>query len=234
MPAQFLTADWNHLVLLNFGVDPSMLESYAPLGTCLDSFQGKVLVSLVGFEFNGTRIGGVAVPFHQSFEEVNLRFYVRRQNKRGVVFIRELVPKRAVATIARLASNENYQCLPMSHRVNAGAESVTAEYTWRSSAGACGIRVETEGAEFLPGDGSEGQFIAEHYWGYARQPDGACLEYKVQHPPWPLRRARTAAFTGDATGVYGADFAEVLRREPDSAFYARGSPVTVFKGSRIA
>src|SRR6478672_11462765 len=117
---RFLTAEWNNLLMLNYEVDPSLLESLVPAGTVLDVFEGRAYVSLVGFEFNRTRVLGFAVPFHQNFEEVNLRFYVRRGSKRGVVFIRELVPRYAVAAVARLLFKENYSCVPMSHRVEAG------------------------------------------------------------------------------------------------------------------
>src|SRR5512142_1077033 len=124
---RFLTAEWKNLVMLNYAVDPSLIEPFVPAGTELDAFEGKTYVSLVGFEFNRTRVLGFAVPFHQNFEEVNLRFYVRRESKRGVVFIRELVPKYAVAAVARLLFKENYSCVPMSHRVGGGK----AEYAWK-------------------------------------------------------------------------------------------------------
>jgi uncharacterized protein YqjF (DUF2071 family) len=107
---RFLTAEWKNLLMLNYAVDPSLLEPFVPAGTELDAFGGKIYLSLVGFEFNRTRVLGFAVPFHQNFEEVNLRFYVRRGSKRGVVFIRELVPKYAVAAVARLLFKENYSC----------------------------------------------------------------------------------------------------------------------------
>jgi uncharacterized protein YqjF (DUF2071 family) len=117
----FMTAEWVNLVMMNYSVDPGLLEPLVPHGTILDHFDGKVYVSLIGFEFNRSRIYGVPIPFHQSFEEVNLRFYVRRGEKRGAAFIKELVPKRAVAAIARFAFNENYSYVPMAHRVERGA-----------------------------------------------------------------------------------------------------------------
>jgi uncharacterized protein YqjF (DUF2071 family) len=201
----------------------------------LDLFEGKAWLSLVGFEFKHTRIFGLKVPFHQSFEEVNLRFYVRRSSRRGVVFIRELVPKYAVAAIARFAFGENYSRVPMSHRVETRADGNVgeAEYAWGSGWDHCSMRIETEGACFLPADGSAGQFITEHYWGYAAQPGGGCLEYEVQHPRWSVWKAKSAGFAGNAAGLYGAELAQALSREPDSAFLAEGSPVTVFKGMKI-
>ena len=231
----FLTAEWNNLLMLNYAVDASLLERFVPAGTELDAFEGRTYLSLVGFEFNRSRIFGFAAPFHQRFEEVNLRFYVRRSSKRGVVFIRELVPRYAVAAVARFAFNENYSCVPMSHRIETRPDGgvVKAEYAWRSGANRCVMWIETEGASFLPPEGSASQFITEHYWGYAAQPGGGCLEYEVQHSPWRVWNAKRAVFSGSGAGLYGAAFAQALSHNPDSAFLAIGSPVTVFQGTRI-
>jgi uncharacterized protein YqjF (DUF2071 family) len=232
---RFLTAEWKNLVMLNYAVDASLLERFVPVGTELDSFEGSTYLSLVGFQFNRSRIFGFPVPFHQAFEEVNLRFYVRRSSKRGVVFIRELVPKYAVAAIARFAFNENYSCVPMSHRIEPSAEGdvVQAEYAWGSGSDRCLMRIETEGPSFLPADGSASQFVTEHYWGYAAQPGGGCLEYEVQHVRWRIKNAKRAEFSGSLDGIYGVEMAQALMRNPDSAFLAEGSAVTVFKGTRI-
>jgi len=231
----FLTAEWKNLAMLNYAVDPSLLARFVPSGTELDSFEGVTYLSLIGFEFNRTRIFGIQVPFHQTFEEVNLRFYVRRGDKRGVVFVRELVPKFAVAAIARLAFNENYTSVQMSHWIEShGGDRVEAEFAWGPRKSRSTMRIETEGASFLPAEGSVSQFITEHYWGYASQPDGSCLEYEVQHPRWMVRSARQAGFSGNAATLFGNEIAECLNRNPDSAFLADGSAVTVFKGRKIS
>jgi uncharacterized protein len=231
----FLTAEWNNLVMLNYAVDPRLVEPWLPAGTEVDFFGGQTYVSLVGFEFNHTRVHGIAIPFHRDFEEVNLRFYVRRNDRRGVVFIREFVPKRAIAATARFLFGENYSRVPMSHRIHVrgGKDIVEAEYSWGLGAGRCSMRIETEGAAFLPPDGSLGQFITEHYWGYAARADGGCLEYEVQHPRWKVRRAKSAQFSGEGSKFYGDEFGKVIARPPDSAFLAEGSPVTVFQGTKI-
>src|SRR5258707_9534752 len=200
----FLTAEWNHLLMLNYAVDPSLLQQFVPAGTHLDQLDGKTYVSLIGFEFNETRVSGISIPFHQSFEEVNLRLYVKRDSKRGVVFIRELVPKYAVAAIARFAFGENYSCVPMSHRIHTRADSdvMEAEYAWGAGQNRCLLQIETSGPGFLPAEGSLSQFITGHYWGYASQSNGACLEYEVQHPQWRVTGAETAGLSGDGTRVY--------------------------------
>lgn len=234
-PGVFLTAEWKNLLMLNYAVDPGLIQRFLPAATEADFFEGRTYVSLVGFEFNRARVRRVAIPFHRDFEEVNLRFYVRHSDRRGVVFIREFVPKRAVAFVARVVFGERYLRVGMSHSIQAHLEEdlIAAEYSWGAGASRCSMRIEAEGPGFLPPDGSLSQFITEHYWGYASQADGGCLEYEVQHPRWVTRNAKHAQFSGDAALHYGEAFGEVLMRKPDSAFLAEGSAVTVFNGARV-
>lgn len=229
----FLTAEWKNLLMLNYAVDSALLRKYVPAGTELDQFDGKTYVSLIGFEFNKTRVWGTAVPFHQSFEEVNLRFYVRRSERRGVVFIGELVPKFAVTAIAKFVYGERYSCVTMAHRIDKSNGSTTVEFSWGSGSNRCTISAETSGEGELPQEGSLSQFITEHYWGYAAQRTGGTMEYQVEHPQWNVSDAKQARFSGNAEKYYGPEFAKVLENAPDSAFLADGSEVTVFKGVPI-
>jgi uncharacterized protein YqjF (DUF2071 family) len=176
-PRTFLTAEWRMAAMLNYEVDAALLEKLVPSGTELDRWQGKLFVSLVGFRFLNTKVLGMAIPFHRNFDEVNLRFYVRRQAgdevRRGVVFIREIVPRWAIATVARVVYNENYVALPMWRRIEPREDGgVNAEYGWRTSQGRNQIILKASGQAALPEEGSEAQFITEHYWGYAAQRDG--------------------------------------------------------------
>lgn len=231
----FLTAEWRNLIMLSYAVEPALLEPFVPAGTQLDAFQQRTYLSLIGFEFNQSRLLGLRVPLHQAFEEVNLRFYVKRQGRRGVVFLRELVPKPAVAALARFAYRENYSCVPMAHSAVIGpdGEPEKVEYSWKLGTAGCRMELEAAGSACLPAEGSEEQFISEHYWGYAARRGLGCLEYEVHHPPWRLWKARRAAFTGDASSLYGEHFAPILTRQPDSAFLAEGSAVTVYRGTKI-
>jgi len=241
-PRVFVTAEWRYLAMLNYAVDPASLAPFVPAGTELDFFEGRTFVSLVAFRFLQTRVLGVSVPFHADFEEVNLRFYVRRRAaegwRRGVTFIRELVPRRAVALVARLVFNENYIAIPMSHQiadVGLGAERrLCAEYGWRHHGTTGSIRMRAGGTPVRPQTGSLEQFITEHYWGYVRQRAGGTLEYEVRHDPWGVWASDEAAFVDEGSGLFDPALSSALGRKPDSAFLADGSPVRLFEGRRIA
>lgn len=225
--------------MLNYPVEREVLEPLVPAGTTLDTYKGKAYVSLVAFLFLKTRLLGVPVPFHQDFEEVNLRFYVRRFSgddwRRGVVFVKEIVPKPAIAFIARAVYNENYVALPMRHSLQQSDDGSVSqlEYSWELNNRWNSLRGSAAGPMRETAPASLEEFITEHYWGYAAQKDGCCVEYQVEHPRWKVAPVSEAKFDCDLKGLYDPAFASALSQAPSSAFLAEGSPVTVFKGVRI-
>ena len=240
MPRAFLTAEWRNLVMLNYAVDPAILAPLVPAGTALDHWEGRTYVSLVGFLFANTRLLGLPIPFHRTFEEVNLRFYVRREVggdvRRGVTFIKELVPRAAIAHVARMAYNEPYDAVPMRHSFGViGDDGVpsSVRYGWRSSGHWNEIEVAPRGTGRRTDDHSEEQFITEHYWGYTRQRDGSTVEYRVSHEPWQVWAVAAPAVIGDWAATYGTAWSRILAAPPSSSFLADGSPVTVYTPTRL-
>lgn len=240
MPTPFLTARWESLLLINYRCPADLLEPLVPKGTELDPWDGHALVSLVGFRFVDTRVKGCVIPWHRTFEEVNLRFYVRREVdgevRRGVVFVRELVPRRAIATVAKVLYNEPYLAVPMSHDVSLDEErGGSVRYAWRHRGSTYALEATPTGPAQDLTEGSEAEFITEHYWGYNRQRDGSSMEYKVEHPPWKVWAPPNAIYTRpDGPGIYGPAFSDILEQPHVSAFVAVGSEVSVFPGTRIA
>lgn len=228
-----LTAAWRDLLMVNFAVDRSRLAPLVPSGTQLDEYQGVTYASLVAFRFIDTRVLGWKIPFHHRFEELNLRFYVRRQIgeevRRAVVFVREVVPRRAIALMARALYNEPYIARPMRHWV--GGDPPRVSYQWRAGGRWHTLAAHASGSATIPADDSVEAFITEHYWGYTRQRDGSTLEYQVQHPRWRVWQAELAPLP-DLAPLYGAAWAESLTR-PASVLIADGSPVSVYRGVRL-
>ena len=226
----FLTAEWRHLAMLNYVVDPTVLKRFVPPRMELDFYGGDTFVSIVGFGFLNTRVFGWAFPFHRNFEEVNLRFYVRRHVtdgwRRGVVFIREFVPRRAIALVARTCYGEPYTALPMRHKIEQTTEKICVEYGWQRQGRWECVRAVAEGQSRPVENGSLDEFITEHYWGYTAR-EAKCSEYQVEHPRWQVWRALEAKLEAEVTTLYGDAFVGSLSSPPVSAFIADGSPVVV-------
>src|SRR5213594_3932443 len=162
----FLTANWRYLAMLNFVVDPQILAPLVPSGTEIDYENGETFISVVGLLFLGTRLRGLPIPLHRDFEEVNLRFYVRKKSadtwRRGVVFMRELVPRRAVALVARAFYGERYFAVPMKHRIEHVDLALDVEYSWRRAAKWESLRMHARGEPQPIRAGSHEEFITEH------------------------------------------------------------------------
>jgi uncharacterized protein YqjF (DUF2071 family) len=238
----FLVASWRYLAMLNYEVPATLLQPMVPAGTELDSFRGAALATVVGFRFLRTRVFGVTVPGHGDFDEVNLRFYVRRRAedgwRRAVVFVRELVPRAAIALVARWTYNEPYRAVPMRHDLGvAGAEEGLpgrATYEWRLAGRWHRLEVRTTGRPTRPDPDSETAFVAERDWGYTVQRDGGTREYRVTHPPWRVWTEAVGRLDSEIRAAYGEGFAECLSAMPRSAFLAEGSEVQIYRGRRLS
>ncbi len=236
MAKTFLKAEWRKLVMANYGIDPKILAPYLPPKTELDLWKGTCYVSLVGFMFLNTKVKGFSIPFHINFEEVNLRFYVRFHHenewRRGVVFIKEIVPKPALTFVANTLYNEHYETLPMNHSWKQDNDTLQVEYCWKMKTWNS-ISVTTS-TEIVPiTSGSEEEFITEHYWGYTRINKFKTAEYGVEHPRWGIYKTLSFKIDVDFADVYGNEFGELRSTQPVSVFLAEGSDIFVKEGRTI-
>ena len=228
--------------MAQYAVAPSVLTPWLPGGLELDYFhsggESRCYVSLVGFLFDDVRVKGLGLPFHTRFEEVNLRFYVTRTEadgtrKRGVVFLREYVPRIAISLTAKWLYEEPYKTVPMMHHIRLDEDALKVAYHWEWM----GVRqslvavAEPDPRPIEPG--SEEEFVTEHYWGYTKRRRGNTSEYRVEHPRWCVYPVRNFEVKADFSTLYGAAFAGLSSRRPESVLLAEGSAVTVFEGRRL-
>ncbi len=231
----FLTARWANLILATYAVDPDVLTPLLPPGCRLDLAGGRALVSLVAFDFLETRVLGVRWPGFVNFPEVNLRFYVRHgraveadTEQRGVVFVREFVPQRSVAALARWAYNEPYRAVPMSSQVSDDGEVVTVQHDLRVAGGRRHIGVVADSARVRPTSDSPEAFLIEHQWGFGTSRRGKLIRYQVAHEAWDVHPVRSFDLNWDWAAAYGARFAFLQGAEPASVVLAAGSAVSVY------
>lgn len=233
----FLTAEWRWLLMFNYEVDAGVLAPLLPAGAELDLWEGRAIASVVGFLFQKARVLGVPVPLHTTFEEVNLRFYARARVgaewRRGVVFVKELVPRLAVASAARLIYAENYAALPMGHTIevnnsHALRQDGLVEYTWRHDGRLSRMGGLASGDPAPAAPGSEEEFITAQSWGFTRLRSGKTGAYEVVHTDWRLWQVAQPYLLCNVQALYGEGFAPFLRRPPRSAYLADGAPVAVY------
>jgi uncharacterized protein YqjF (DUF2071 family) len=239
----FLTAEWRKLIMAQYAVEPGVLTPYLPGGVELDLYRGSCLVSLVGFLFDRVRVKGIAIPFHTRFEEVNLRFYVARTEadgtrRRGVVFVREFVPRAAITIIANSLYEEPYATLPTHSAISVMGETLSVRYSWLHEKVWQSVAVEAEPVAEAILPGSEAEFITEHYWGFTKRSGaegsgGYTSQYQVEHPRWETYPVRSYEIRADFGALYGPGFAFLNGRAPSGVLLAEGSAVSVHSGTRL-
>lgn len=234
----FLSAQWKNLIMANYEVNPEILLPHLPYKTELDTWNGKNYVSLVGFMFLETKVLGIKIPFHVNFEEVNLRFYVRYQDgaewKRGVVFIKEIVPKPAIALVANLLYGEKYAAMPMKNDLKQSEKTMEVSYAWKYQNQWNSLKVKAENRLVAIEAGSEAEFITEHYWGYTKHKNSKTSEYQVTHPRWAQYPITSYEINCDFGALYGKVFSFLGKETPTSVLMAQGSEIEVLKGKNIS
>lgn len=243
MARPFLTARWSNLAIVTYAVPPAALAPYLPPGSGLtlderDDLEAlgappghTALVSLVAFEFLETRVLGIRWPGLVNFPEINLRFYVRQGDHRGVMFIREIVPRRLIAEVARRWYDEPYVCAPIEARINHTTRRVEAEYRmpW-PGAGTQMIRLIGDKPPLRPEKSTFEHWIKEHQWGFTPKKGGAAGSwvYEVIHPMWSIYPLVEADVALDFGRVYGPEWGFLSGSQPVSVVLAAGSEVAVY------
>lgn len=272
MARPFLTAEWRKLIMAQYEVSPEALLPYLPPGLELDLYRDpavpaaapRCFVSLVGFLFEKVRVLNLSIPRHTRFPEVNLRFYVARTlpdgtRRRGVVFLSEIVPRRAITAVARTVYQEPYSTHPMRHRVTLAPDHLGVSYgfDYKKRPQTIAVTASPTPQPMLPE--SLEAFITEHYFGYTRRGRRLPLkrrtptsrgsagaaertlrtseyrtsEYQVQHPHWSVYPILRHYIHVDFAALYGPAFAHLTPSSPDHILLAEGSAVTVLPGTRL-
>lgn len=233
MQIAFLSAEWANLGLFSYAVPDQLLQPYLPTGLELDRRDGSAFVSLVVFDFLQTKVLGVAWPGFRNFAEMNLRFYVRRGQQRGVVFVREIVPQWLVATLANVIYNEPYVAAPLQSHTQHSASQITVEHNlyWQGQTNL--VKLSASKQLYHPNAASTEHFFKEHEWGFGRKRNGKPIVYRVEHPEWDVYPVERYQLQFDWGAIYGPQWAWLANATPYSVVLAKGSAVKVFPHQKL-
>jgi uncharacterized protein YqjF (DUF2071 family) len=226
----FLRARWRHVVIASYAVEEAAVTPFLPAGVELDRWQGWPVVSLLALEMTDVRVRGVPIPLHRRFPDVNFRCYARRADgEPGVVFLKEIVPRRAVALVARLVFNEKFVARSVRHAVEREGDASRFLYVWRDGGRTHRLAATVAGPPQVIQAGSLEEFLMERRLGFVAQRDGRLLTYRIERERWRWWRPLAFETQADAAILYGERFRGLFETPPISVVVAEGSPVTVRK-----
>lgn len=229
----FLTAEWLNIINLTYRVDPALLQPELPAGLTLDLREESAHVSLVAFEFTNTKIKGVKIPWHVNFPEINLRYYARCREKRGVVFLREFVPRYCIALTAQKLYNEPYQALAMTCQTANSAGILQIQHRLTKNKKRFSIELQAQLQPQTPPPTSVEHYFKEHDLGFGRNKSGQTLVYRVEHPVWEIYPVQNYQLQVDFGFLYGAKWKFLCDQHPLNVLLAKGSAVKVFPPQRV-
>lgn len=146
-----------------------------------------------------------------------------------MVFVKEIVPRGAIAAVARVMYGEPYE------RWNTSSfrDDEHVRYSWEKRGVDNTLSVARGESLGVPDTHSHAEFIIEHYWGYTKRGAKRTDEYKVEHPKWELFNAVDQHIDVDFGATYGAEFEFLTNAKPHSVLLSKGSEIAVYKGEKI-
>lgn len=228
-----MRAEWRKLLLVNYKVDPEMLHPYLPAHTEFALWQNTCYLSLVGFRFLKVKMGGVAIPFHTNFNEINLRFYVKQKTQGewhyGVVFLKEIVALPLVSFVANNLYQEHYETYPMKHTIIESENEIYTQYQWKKENDWNTMEIHSEPTSYLIEEQTLEYFLTAQHWGFTAANKEKTFVYAVHHPRWEMYKTRRHTIQIDYKTTFGEKFAFLDQLAPDAVFLVEGSPITLNK-----
>ncbi len=226
-----IAARWRNVAILSWPIDDQRLAPLVPDGMLLDRWAGEGYISLVCLVMENLRLLTLpALP--RRFAEVNLRFYVQPASadgdRRGVVFLRQLVSNPFVAFAGRRILREPMLTTPVTCKVES-EDSVDRQrrlglrYQWRNGSHDAALRITASGDAYLAEPGSLEEFVTARYWGYNGTSGSRVRAYRISREPWSLVPVIDHELNIDAETRFGPRIAEVMAGPPASALLALGS-----------
>lgn len=233
----FLRANWLRLASANYIIDPSILDKHLPNGTELEDHNGEYYVSLVAFRYCKTRLLNVRVPYHNNFEEINLRFYVKREITPGkwrseVAFTKLFFPRPALTLVAKYMYKENYETLKMRHSWSENENYLLTSYGLNKN-GWNNFEIKSDKKSMKIDSNSSEFFFSKQYWGTSQIDHKSSTIYKIEHPDWEAYNVFNWNVSFDFKTIFGPEFKHLTDTQPDSVHLFKGSEVIVNKKKNI-
>ena len=219
-----MTQSWHELLFAHWRIDPTLLRRAVPSSFDLDLFEGHAWLGIVPFYMTNVALRATpSLPWISAFPELNVRTYVRVDDRPGVYFFSLDAGRRLAVAAARRFLNLPYFSATMA--VERRADGVHYHSVRRGAPGAefSGV-YDSVGAPFPPSGRSLEYFLTERYCLYAQDRRGVPYRLEIHHPPWTLQFARAAITTNSMAWANGL----AIDQEPATLLFARRQDVVAW------
>jgi uncharacterized protein len=182
---------WVDLLFAHWPIDRAAVAALVPPDFAIDVFDGSAWIGVVPFEMQNVAPRGVPpLPWLSRFPELNVRTYVRAEDKPGVFFFSLDAANPLAVHAARLWLRLPYYSASMRiARTDDGRVSYRSRRRTIARAAEFAASYEPAGPPFTPRPGTLDYFLTERYCLYARDHRDRPYRLDIHHPPWTLRVA---------------------------------------------
>jgi uncharacterized protein len=182
---------WSELSFVHWPYDPAAIEPLLPDSVALDVFDGVAWVGLVPFHCTIRPPGTPRVPWVSSFEEMNVRTYVRGPDGvPGVWFITLDAARLGAVLIARSTYRLNYFWSKMAFARVGDVAAYSSRRRWPKSAKAVGTLALEVGLPVGPDEITPLDAFLTGRWSFYGRFGRRLYRGQIEHEPWQLERAR--------------------------------------------
>jgi uncharacterized protein len=178
---------WHDLLFAHWPIDPERARRLVPPPLNLDAFQGRCWIGVVPFRMTGVRARGVpALSEWSRFPELNVRTYVRHEDKPGVSFFSLDAANLPAVWAARRFYHLPYFFASMNSVELHGA--IRYSSSRRRSPAEFRATYRPTSPARQPAEGSLEHWLTERYCLYTIH-HGHVYRCEIHHPPWRLQDA---------------------------------------------
>ena len=202
-----MTQTWSDLLFAHWPIEAHALRRDVPAPFELDLFDGRGWIGVVPFRMTNVGPRGLpAIPGIAEFAELNVRTYVRVDDRPGVYFFSLDAESGWAVRVARALLNLPYHLASMTVATRDGR----VRYDSRRAAGVDGefrATYEPTGEPFVARPGTLEYFLTERYCLYHTR-RGRPYRLEIHHPPWRLQHARARLEHNTMAAVNGLTLPE--------------------------
>lgn len=204
-----MVQSWCDLLFAHWPISPERVRACVPTPLELDVFESDAWVTIAPFRVAGQRLRGLPpLPGASDFPELNLRTYVRVDDRPGVWFF-----SLDAASALAVAGASTFYRLPY-HRAEMSVEHANGwiEFSSRRVKGDAlfEARYRPSGAVTRPAPGTLDHFLTERYALYTVLRSGRVLRAQIHHSRWNLQPAE-ALITRNTLGPAAIEVPDVAR-----------------------
>jgi uncharacterized protein YqjF (DUF2071 family) len=208
---------WRDVLFLHWQVPAAALRSHIPAPLEIATTDGGAWVSLVLFHMRVRLRWLPYLPGLSELAEVNLRTYVRFQDKPGICFLSVHADNRGAIYLAKRLTPMPYVWANLEYQRHGEGFRVSGNQP-SSEDFRLALAFSPDAAEQETPNGTLDSWLLERYRLFIEDRQGRLLQAEVNHPPWSVRRVDVSVVANTLGEKYGVD----LSRAPDRAHFSTG------------